>query len=273
MLFKPKMTVYVLLLAAAIAAMVALRHCDGAGQRPIPSDRGDTLYVAIEYGPMSLYMYDDTLGGFNHDLLGLIAKREGIVVTFKPVVSIDESLERLNNGEYDIVAAQMPATAEFKDKYLFSEPVFIDKHVLVQRRGDAGKTGVSTQLDLGGKTVCVAKGSPVVSRIYSLSREIGDSIYVKELDCSNEQLFLLVASGAEQLAAVDEQTARRLSSAYPNVDSGTAVSFNQFHSWILRKGNEPLRDSLDKYLLDIKQTPAYKELHDRYFEGAETFSK
>ena len=218
-------------------------------------------------------MYDDTLGGFNHDLLGLIAKREGIVVTFKPVVSIDESLERLNNGEYDIVAAQMPATAEFKDKYLFSEPVFIDKHVLVQRRGDAGKTGVSTQLDLGGKTVCVAKGSPVVSRIYSLSREIGDSIYVKELDCSNEQLFLLVASGAEQLAAVDEQTARRLSSAYPNVDSGTAVSFNQFHSWILRKGNEPLRDSLNKYLLDIKQTPAYKELHDRYFEGAETFSK
>ena len=134
MLFKPKMTVYVLLLAAAIAAMVALRHCDGAGQRPIPSDRGDTLYVAIEYGPMSLYMYDDTLGGFNHDLLGLIAKREGIVVTFKPVVSIDEIAAKLG----DILETIQ------KDLYVKAK-AFLDDHISTATTMDEMKDAVQNK--------------------------------------------------------------------------------------------------------------------------------
>lgn len=262
---KPRMTVLVALLVVAVALMVMLGRCS----RRYPSmadcaSGGDTIDVAIEYSPMSLYMYDDTLGGFNHDLLCLLESEYGITLKLHPMTSLSIALERLNDGTYDVVAAQVPMTTEFKSDYLFTDPIYIDKQVLVQRKDSAGSLAVRTQLDLAGKTVCIAKGSPVKDRINNLSAEIGDSIFVKEMDYSQEQLFLLVASGEVSLAVVNDYTAVRLSPKYPDVDKSTPVSFNQFHSWVVRKDDNELLDMINKRLSQVKTMPRYKELMKRY---------
>ena len=68
MLLKPKMTVYVGLLVVAVGMMVWLNRCSQAAPDGFVKSQGDTLDVAIEYSPLSLYTYDDTLGGFNQHL-------------------------------------------------------------------------------------------------------------------------------------------------------------------------------------------------------------
>ena len=182
MLMKPKLKIYAALLVATIALMVALGRCSRQyASKEAQSSGGDTIDVAIEYSPLSLYMYADTLGGFSHDLLNLIAKREHLHIKFHPMTSLDGSLKQLREGTVDIVAAQMPSTSDFKQQYLFTDAVAIDKQVLVQRRGKDGAVAVKSQLDLAGKTVCVANGSPVATRIANLAREIGDSIHVLSL--------------------------------------------------------------------------------------------
>lgn len=95
---------------------------------------GDTIDVAIEYSPMSFYRYNDTLGGFNYDLLRTIAKRHDMTLKFHPIVSLSQSLEYIDNNTYDLLAADLPATADFKERYTLLEPVLLDKQVLVQRR-------------------------------------------------------------------------------------------------------------------------------------------
>ena len=127
MLLKPKMTVYVGLLVVAVGMMVWLNRCSQAASDGFVKSQGDTLDVAIEYSPLSLYTYDDTLGGFNHDLLQLISRYKGIDIKLHPVVSLDESLRMLDEGNYDIVAAQVPATTDFKARYLSSEPIYLDR--------------------------------------------------------------------------------------------------------------------------------------------------
>lgn len=266
MLLKPKLKIYIVMLAAAVALMIALGKCSRqyAAQQYAKSG-GDTIDVAIEFAPLSLYMYEDTLGGFNYDLLRLVAKKQGIGIKFHPMTSLSESLRLLSDGIYDIVAAQVPATSEFKDKYLFTEAIFLDKQALVQKKDSAGIPPVRTQLDLARKTVCTAKGSPAVARIANLAREIGDTIFVKELDYSQEQLFLLVAAGEEDFAVINGKTAKALASDYPGIDISTAVSFNQFQSWALAKGNTGLLERLDKWLSEIRGTQEYKQLYSRYF--------
>lgn len=265
MMIKPRMAVYLALLVATIVLMVMLGRCSrryaAAEER---KSGGDTIDVAIEYAPLSLYTYADTLGGFNHDLLIMMARRHNLHIKMRPMTSLDESLRQLREGVVDVVAAQVPSTAEFKQQYLFTDAIVIDNQVLVQRCGKDGTATIKTQLDLAGKTVCVAKGSPVVSRIESLSREIGDSIFVSQFDYSQEQLFLLVASGEQMFAVVSDKTARSLAAQYPDIDINTAVSFNQFQSWAIAKNNAALLKKLNQWIKEDQQTEEYKSLKKRY---------
>lgn len=265
LLTKPRMSVYIALLVAAIACMVALSRCPRRGSGPQKSG-GDTIDVAIDYAPLSLYMYDDTLGGFNHDLLQLIERREHVQFKLHPAVSLNESLRLLDEGIYDIVAAQVPVTSDFKRRYLFSDSIYLDRQVLVQRKDSLGNCAVNSQLDIAGKTLYIVKGSPVETRIANLSREIGDTIYIRtEAEYGQEQLFLLVAAGEIDYAVISDKIARSLTPDYPQIDTETAVSFNQFQSWVVRKDNTPLLDSLNTWLRRARTTPEYKQLADRYF--------
>ena len=59
------------LLAVAVLLMIMAKTCSAPAvydSRHRPSG-GDTVDVAIEYGPLSLYRYNDTLGGFAYDFI------------------------------------------------------------------------------------------------------------------------------------------------------------------------------------------------------------
>ena len=96
---RGQMILYLVLLAVVVGCMVALSLCD----RPqvAPEDRpsgGDTLDIAIEYSPVTYYTYDDTLGGYNYDLLRLISDKTGCPMKFHPVVTLEKALTGLESG-------------------------------------------------------------------------------------------------------------------------------------------------------------------------------
>ena len=97
-----------------------------------------------------------------------------------------------------------------------------------------------------------ANGSPVATRIANLAREIGDSIHVRTLDKSQEQLFLLVAAGDELYAVVSDNTARSLAVRYADIDVSTAISFNQFQAWAMAKNDTVLLQRMNKWLHNVR---------------------
>ena len=263
-----RLSLYLGLLLAAFITMWLIRTCSipspfsKAGTKP---SGGDTLDVAIDYGPMSLFTYDDTLGGYNYEMLRGMATANGLKVIFHPVTSPGSSIEGLENGLYDIVVSDIAATAEASENVVFTEPVYLDKQVLVQKKDSLGNTEVSSQLDLAGREVWVTSGSPSAMRLRNLSAEIGDTILVKEdPDYGSEQLVMMVAVGDIPLAVVNEKTALRLAGEYPGIDVSTAISFTQFQTWALRKKEMELTDSVNSMIKRYKQTDGYKDLLRRY---------
>lgn len=262
---KGSMTMYLLLLVGALLSMVALKNCDRFLVQQ-PDKPAQELVVAMEYAPMSCYTYDDTLGGFSYDLLRMVARYAGLKPVYQPMVTLSTSLKQLNNGAYRMVCAEFPVTKETKQEYLFTNPIYIDRQVLVQRKQDDGSVAVKSLLDLAQDTVWVVDGSSIQARLSNLSHEIGDTIYVKtDKEYGAEQLFMRVATGEIKQAVMNEGVASVLAKRYPDVDISTAISFSQFQSWILRKGDEAFCDSINAWLEAVKTTREYRTLYNRYF--------
>jgi ABC-type amino acid transport substrate-binding protein len=268
--YKPKsgnLTLYIILLLIAVGVMFSLKTC--SHKRTIdelkPSD-GDTIDVAIEYSPLSLYTYDDTLGGLNYDIIRAIADEHNLILKFHPVVSLTDAMNHLSKGLYDILIAEVPMTSEYRDAILFTTPIYLDRQVLVQRKDlTTGKGQIKNQLDLAGDTIWAVANSPIAQRIKNLASEIGDTIYVvSDSVYSAEQLFIMTAVGEIKQSVMNEAVARALLPNYPSVDINTNISFTQFQPWIISRENTQLCDSLNLWIENYKQTQQYSHMLEKY---------
>lgn len=264
------LALYGILLVVVVGVMFSLKNCSNGqtvgvdSTRVVQASGGDTIDVAIEYSPLSYYTYGDTIGGFYYELIELMSQNFDLKVKYHPFSRLNDALAGLENGTYDFVAAQFPVTMASKENYLFTEAIYLDKQVLVQRNTDS--LAIRSQLDLAGDTVTIVKGSPMRERIMSLSREIGDTIYVvSDPDYGPEQLFLMVAGGDIKYAVINETIARKMAASHPNVDISQAISFSQFQSFIMKKDNSELKHQLDETIKKVKKLPLYKELVNKYF--------
>ena len=71
---------YIILLACILGLMLFARRCDSGLHLPqlmTGGSKGDTIDVGLIYGPMSYYIYDDTLGGMNYELILRMEKEIG----------------------------------------------------------------------------------------------------------------------------------------------------------------------------------------------------
>lgn len=262
---KGSIALYAVLLLVAVVVMYMLRGYAKPQVAKIEDKKGE-LVVAVEYAPMFLYTYGDTLGGFSYDLLNLIAAQKGIKFNFQPMVTLSSSLDKLQAGDYRMVCAEFPVTKEHKQDYLFTTPIYLDRQVLVQMKNGEGHIAVKSQLDLANDTVWVVNGSSSELRLENLSSEIGDTIYVMtEKNYGAEQLFLRVVSGEIKQAVMNERIAQELSKKYPNVDITTGISMTQFQSWILNKNDSAFCDSINSWIDAVKHTQEYTNLYNRYF--------
>ncbi|MBO5455630.1 MAG: transporter substrate-binding domain-containing protein [Muribaculaceae bacterium] len=266
-LFKaPRGGIILSLAIMAVGILVTVKGCSspvGRNGYEYVRGSGDTINIAIDYSPMSLYRCGDTLGGFNYTMMKEMAAMYGDKIKFYPVSSITDALADLDNGKYDIVVSDLPVTALQKEKYRFTEPVYLDKQVLISR-----DTTLRTALDLAGKNIWVVAGSPAEERMENLAREIGDTIILhKDGEHNAEQLFMLTATGDVKAAVINEDIAAKLAQEHPEVQITTPVSFNQFESWVVNKDRKALADTLDARIKRFKTTPQYEALVRRYIDG------
>lgn len=263
---KGNIALYIVLIIAVISIMVSLKHCAASPHAATEKSGNDTINIAIEYSPLSLYTYDDTLGGFSYDFMRMVENVSRHKFVFHPIVTLESTLAGLDNGKYDMVIAQFPSTKENKEKYAFSDALHLDRQVLIQLKDSCGNITVKSQLDLANDTVYIVKGSPMHSRLTNLGREIGDTIFIAEdAVYGPEQLFLRTATGEIKYAVINESIAAQLAKLYPAVDYSTEISFSQFQPVILRATDTVMRDSLNHWIETVKLSKSYKSLQSRYF--------
>lgn len=244
---------YVTLLAVAVMAMVAIGQMSHRRTSPFArayaKAQGDTLDIGIQLTPTIYSVRGDTVSGRDYDLLMRISDQHGVPMKMHPFVSLTHAMDRLDRGLYDMVVASMPLTSELRERFVMTEPVYLDREVLVQLPDSAGRVAITSQMQLAGDTVWIVKDSPIASRIRNLASEIGDTIYIESVsDRSPEHLFMLVAAGRLPRAVINEGVARQMQEQFPQVDISTPVSFTQFQSWAVAPSRQALADSINAWL-------------------------
>ena len=272
--FKTLLPTLLLLLTGAVIAMVLLRQCSDhrrnlmlGSAADIPSG-GDTIDVAIDFSPVSYYAEGDSISGFNYEMLRMISSSTGLPVKFHPLTSLDEALAGLSSGIYDLVAADIPVILEYKDQFLFTEPVYLDRQVVVEHRDPQGNDNsslISSQLDLGHKHVWVVSDSPSENRLRNLASEIGDTIFIhSNPDYSAELLFLMTSIGEIDYCVINERVANALAEKDGTAAIAANISFTQFQAWALRLDSEPLKTRIDSAIIAIKNSGTYRHLTEKY---------
>jgi len=264
---KKLLVVYTLLLFVVIAVMTSLWQLNkGKASRDYPEIKEEgILRIVTEYNQSGYYISGDTIEGFQYELSQAIADIAGVEVHISLETSLTESLDLLSKGKYDIIARNVPVTLGRKDKYLFSDPIVFSKQVLVQRTNDT-IVPIRNQLKLAGKYLYVQKDSPAMLRLRNLESEIGDSIHVIEEEFySDEQLIFMVAKGEIGYAVCDYQMAYAYRKIYPEIDIDTNISFTQLQSWVVREKAFELLDSLNVWLIKIKENGVYDKIYKRYY--------
>ena len=246
MKYKTRFILYIVLLVMVLFIMYMIRTqilVPSYTPRDIPEIKQDTLRIVTDYTPINYYISDDTISGFDYELSQLI--------------------------RYDIIGRPIPVTTDSKENFLFTDPILLNKQVLVQRKAEYnnGKDPIRNQLDLAQKHLNIISDAPTRLRIMNLAHEIGDTIYVNEENTyGDEQLIIMVAKGEIDFAVCDETIAREMSKHYPEIDFSTDISFTQFRSWALRLTSPLLLDSLNIWLKDIKKSPEFQKLKTKYYK-------
>lgn len=227
------------------------------------------LRIVTEYNPAGYYVSGDTIEGFQYELSRAIADLSGLEVQIFLEMSLTESFEGLNRQTYDVIARNIPITSGLKEQYLFTDPVVLDKQVLVQRTAVANDSNppLRNQLELAGKTLYIPENSPALLRIRNLQYEIGDTIYVVEENrYSAEQLIIMVAKGDLDYAVCDQQTALKAQKQFPEIDLATDISFTQLQSWAVRNTSPALLDSLNQWFRTMRDEGLYDQIYRRYYK-------
>ena len=229
--------------------------------------RSGVLRAVTEYNSISYHAQADSIGGLHYELLQAFAESKGLKTEITPEMSVEKRIEGIQLGIYDLLANNVLISSERKDSLLFTSPILLSRQVLVQRKPTEmnDQNYINSLLDLAGKTVHVVKESPSILRIHNLSNEIGDTIYIKEIEkYGQEQLLAMVAAGDIDYAVCDESIALTAANDLPRLDFETTISFTQFYSWGVNKENTILLDSLNAWLDSFKQTEAFQKLLKKY---------
>ncbi|MDR0757639.1 MAG: transporter substrate-binding domain-containing protein [Tannerella sp.] len=263
---------YIFLLLAVICLMAVLIYFKSVAT-PVRDyreiRREGILRIVTEYGQAGYYVSDDSqIEGFQYALCREIARQADMEVLMYLEMSLEKSFSGLSAGQYDIIARNIPVTSKLKEKYLFLEPVVLDRQALVQRTAAAnrGAEPIRNQLHLAHRTLHVPEASPAILRLDNLRSEIGDTIFIVEDPLySSEQLCIMVARGDIDFAVCDRQIAQLSKKQFPELDIETDISFTQLQSWVVRKDAPVLADSLNRWLQKIRDSGAYDRIREQYY--------
>ncbi len=235
------------------------------------------IIAVVDYNSTNYFIYRGEPMGYQFDMLKEFATHLGIDLDILVENDLDKSFELLNSGSCDLIALNLTVTQKRKRLVNFSIPISQTRQVLVQRKPEDWrkiplhefeKRMIRNQLDLAGKTIYVQRNSSFSQRLYNLAEEIGDTIYIIEVNEEAEQLVKLVAQGEIDYTVCDENVARVNRTYYPVLDIETAVSFPQNLAWAVRKdGSDRLLANLNQWLKDYRYTAGFNMIYNKYFKN------
>lgn len=240
-----------------------------------------SLIAVVDNSTTGYFIYKGKPVGYEYELLSRLAKYLDVELEVKITADIQEAFKMLDTGEADIMAYHLAVTKGRNKLIAFTEPHNYVPQVLVQRKPDNWRQMklheieaqlIRNTIELGGKKVYTRIGSSFSDRLMNLSDEIGEDIYVEEVEgaVDTEMLINKVLDKEIKYTVADQDVAMINATYHPDLDVRMEISFPQKIAWALRKNSTNLKDVVDDWLVDMKKSPDFFVIYNRYFKNRKT---
>lgn len=263
----------VMLLLVGLSCLYACKHRKAQPQ-PIVVHKdlqqirdSNELVVLTLYSSTTYFIYRGEDMGFQYELSKQFAESLGVRLRVEVANNGKELVEKLLNGEGDLIAYNLPITKDGKDTLLYCGEEVITHQVLVQKEGRGSKP-LKEVTELIGKDVYVKPGK-FHERLVNLDKELGGGIHIHLVSNDSitvEDLIRQVSQGIIPYTVADNDVALLNKTYYPNLHVSLPVSFDQRASWAVRKDCPLLAEAATRWHQQNATSPAYTASMKRYFE-------
>lgn len=241
--------------------------CGGNKQPAAPEHQlPDTLTVGTLYSPTGFFILKGDTMGYDYDRICDFARSNGIVLRFKVARSMPDLLKMLDKKMVDVLACEIPVTAEYKTRVLHCGAVNETHQVLVQHSG----TGLIHDVtELIGRDVYVEKGSKYESRLRNLDNEVGGGINIHAVEGEEAlptELIQRVSRREIDFTIVDSDIAQMNLTYYDSINIQLRVGFEQRSSWAVSPRDQWLADSINLWAASSNAREYSKQALKHYFE-------
>ena len=231
------------------------------------AEAAEKLRIATEgaYPPFNELLPDGTLAGFDVDIAKAVCDDMKVECEFVKQ-DWDGLIPGLLAKKFDLIAASMTITDERKKKVDFTSKYYQTPSYFSAKRG----AGLDvTPAGLKGKTIGVQRGTIHACYVEKLFGESNVKLYPSQLEAFNDLIsgrvdvvFSDMIGATEQLLKPEGGQDYELVGD-PQKDIGC---LGEGVGIAMRKGDEQLRDRLDKAIADIRANGAYEKINAKYFD-------
>ena len=213
-----------------------------------------------EYPP---YGYMDDNGeytGFDLELAQAVCDLEGWELVKTPIDWDSKDME-LNSGSIDCIWNGFTMTGR-EDSYTWSVPYVDNSQVIVTSEA----SGINSLADLAGKTVGVQAASAALTLLEDEEgqKELADTFGTLQQFADNNSAFVELRAGSIDAVAMDVGVAQYQIKSREGFKILDETLNSEKYAVGFKKGNEELRDIVDKDLETLLENGTFDELAEKY---------
>ena len=205
--------------------------------------------------------------GYEYELADRFSKSLGVEMEVITALDMNDLVDKLYNGEVDLIAYPLTVTNEFKSKVRYTEHEYITKQVLVQLNKKEEPL-ISDVTQLIGKEIYVVENSKYHNRLSNLNNEVGGGIVIHTVsnETNEEKLIEMVSQGEIPFTVTDDNIANVNKTYFDNIDVSLPVSFVQRSAWAVGLDSPELYDTVNAWFGESKNNYVYQYLYHKYFD-------
>ena len=257
------------MIAIAVYLTMNLFHREEEKKDALRRIRERGYMIALtDQNSLNYFIYRGAPMGYQLSLLEDFAKHLGVPFRIIALNDIDKLTYYLHYNAADLIVLNLPVSGEGRKMVHFSDPFGETRLVLVQRHGRDAPWRVPTiaVVDFPADTVHVQKNPFLAGQYEYFRRKTGKrAVILEEIDISQEELIMRVASGKIRYALCQENVTMVLHRYYRDLDI-SLVAYPLFScAWGVSHASDSLRDEINSWLREYKASGNLKQTYLEYF--------
>ena len=214
------------------------------------------------------YLYRDETMGFEYELAREYADYLGVRLKIEVADSWESMVQHINQGSGALIAAGISITPSREQQISFSNGYMAIRPHIITHRNNRKINNVN---DLKNKTINIVSGSPYHKQLEKLREEGANFFIESHEDLPAEELIQKVSDREIEITVASSNIAILNRRNYPWAVMKGKIGAEQQLGWAVYPKAHQLRDSINAFFKDLKESGRYDEIYNKYYGDTEDF--